>query len=87
MPTTSTGGGLKSRTARHRTSLASYDPCITIRTKSASVVAAQMTSVTGDTWTVAKVNTDLNFFDGDVGIFIRKPFPWDGKGGTTLTPH
>ena len=46
-----------------------------------------MTSITGDTWTVARVNSDLNFFDGDVGIFVRKPFPWDGKGGTTLTPH
>ena len=58
-----------------------YDPCSNLKTKSASAVAAELTRVTGTTWTVTDVNTKLNYIDGDVGIFITKPFPWDGKGG------
>jgi hypothetical protein len=59
-----------------------YDPCISLKSKSASAVATEMTKVTGTTWTVADVNTKLNYVDGDIGIFISKPFPWDGKGGS-----
>lgn len=61
--------------------LDSKDPCISLKTKSASAVAARMTQVTGETWTVTRVNSELNFFDGDIAIFVTKPFPWDGKGG------
>jgi len=57
------------------------DPCISLKSKSASAVAARMTQVTGEAWTVARVNSELNYFDGDIAIFITKPFPWDGKGG------
>ncbi len=59
-----------------------YDPCINLKVKSASKVAAEMTKVTGETWTVARVNSELNYFDSDVAIVINKPFPWDGKGGS-----
>lgn len=61
--------------------LRATDPCISLKTKSASAVAARMTQVTGETWTVARVNSELNYFDGDIAIFVTKPFPWDGKSG------
>lgn len=61
---------------------ATYDPCVTLKTKSASAAASRLTTLTGETWTVARVNSELKFFDGDIGIFITKPFPWDGKGGS-----
>jgi hypothetical protein len=57
------------------------DPCISLKTKSAKDVAARMTQVTGETWTIARVNSELNYVNADVAIFITKPFPWDGKGG------
>ncbi len=28
------------------------------------------------------VNSELNMFDGDIAIFINKPWPWDAKGGS-----
>jgi hypothetical protein len=56
------------------------DPCISLKSKSASAVATRLTQVTGETWTVARVNNELNYFDGDIAIFITKPFPWDAKG-------
>jgi len=58
-----------------------FDPCSNLKTKSASAVAAELTRVSGTTWTTSQVNTRLNYIDGDIGIFITKPFPWDGKGG------
>jgi hypothetical protein len=61
---------------------ANYDPCIQLKTKSASALAAQLTASTGQTWTVSDVNSKLNYFDGDVAIVQRHPFPWDGKAGS-----
>ena len=58
------------------------DPCIDLKTKSASEAATELTKVTGTTWTVSDVNNKLNFVNGDIGLFIIKPFPWDGKAGT-----
>ena len=57
------------------------DPCISLKSKSATQVAARMALVTGEAWTVARVNSELNYVDGDIAIFITKPFPWDGKSG------
>jgi hypothetical protein len=62
--------------------VSTYDPCVQLKTKSASALAAQMSQVTGTTWTVSDVNTKLNFYDGDVAILQRHPYPWDGKGGS-----
>jgi len=58
------------------------DPCISLKSKSASAVAAQLHTVTGETWTASRVNSELNMFDGDIAIFINKPWPWDSKGGS-----
>jgi hypothetical protein len=60
------------------------DPCVVLKTKSASALATQMTKTTGTTWTVAMVNSQLNFFDGDIAILQNHPWPWDGKTAPAL---
>ena len=55
--------------------LTSTDPCIVLRTKQKSDVTALVTQG------VLSAGADANMHDSDLAIVIRKPSPWDGKGG------
>ena len=55
------------------------DPCIAMKTKSSTDVLNQINKTAQPKWTAADVSKI--FTDGDIAIFITKPFPWDSKGG------
>ncbi len=56
-----------------RAGLSATDPCIQLRTKQRSDVASTLGL------TLAQVSTFMT--DADLAIVVRKPFPWDGRGG------
>ncbi len=51
------------------------DPCIYLRTKQKSDITALITQG------ILKAGADANMHDADLGIVIKKPNPWDGRGG------
>ena len=55
--------------------LTAQDPCIFLRTKQKSDVTALITQG------ILSAGADANMKDSDLGIVIKKPSPWDGKGG------
>ncbi len=55
------------------------DPCIALKTKSSTDVLNQINRTAQPKWTAADVAKI--FTEGDIAIFITKPFPWDSKGG------
>jgi len=55
--------------------LTSTDPCIYMRTKQKSDITALMNQG------ILAAGADTNMHDADLAIVIRKPNPWDGKGG------
>jgi trimeric autotransporter adhesin len=55
--------------------LTASDPCIYLRTKQKSDITALITQG------ILSAGANANMNDADLAIVIRKPSPWDGKGG------
>jgi hypothetical protein len=55
--------------------LTGSDPCISLRTKQKSDITALITQG------ILSAGADSNMHDSDLAIVIKKPSPWDGKGG------
>jgi hypothetical protein len=55
--------------------LTGSDPCISLRTKQKSDITALITQG------ILSAGADSNRHDSDLAIVIKKPSPWDGKGG------
>ena len=55
--------------------LTASDPCIYLRTKQKADITALITQG------ILSAGADANMRDSDLAIVIKKPNPWDGKGG------
>ena len=49
-------------------------PCISLKTKNAGQLQAELGMTKSEF-------RDLGFVSSDLGVVVRKPYPWDGKGG------